>query len=316
MPYYYVEPFYNAMEESLNFDISSINSSPILLDNESGNVTNSIETTSGLVQDHSQQSLFIKPPFPPTINIDDLVTSKPNGDKPSKSSNAFIIYRKVYVKELHSRGVNLQMTQISPMVSESWKQEPEVVKQEYKKLAEAAKKRYKEIWPSKPRRRHQRRQQPQLPMNRSLHTVDSSNSIQTYSSNESLTSTPAIGLRESWNLLPSSYLTLQNSSYDSSTLLDQLYYGSNNVSPRPTITNVSNPSVLTPPEENPNSPTSVLFPNGNQISLPELTDGMNTLREYHRVMTNWHEGLQRHKIHPYQSFDAARSVTFFTSHLV
>ncbi|CAG8731955.1 10300_t:CDS:1 [Dentiscutata erythropus] len=331
MPYYYVEPYYHAMDESLNADISSINSSPILLDNnESGNVTNSIETTSGLVQDHSQQSLFIKPPFPPTINIDDLVTSKPNGDKPSKSSNAFIIYRKVYVKELHSRGVNLQMTQISPMVSESWKQEPEIVKQEYKKLAEAAKKRYKEIWPSKPRRRHQRRQQPQLPMNRPLHSIESSNSIQTYSSNESLSSTPAIELRESWNLISPSYLTLQNSSYGSSSIVDQIYYDPNAASSRPTIANslnVRNQPMLTPPEENPNSPTSSTLthltpPNGqhtSEISLPELTDGissLNSLQDYHRVMTNWHKDLKRHDIHPYQSFDAARSVPFFTSHLV
>ncbi|CAG8658186.1 979_t:CDS:1, partial [Racocetra fulgida] len=251
----YVEPYYRPMDESLKFEISSNNCSPILLDNETGNVISSIDTTSGgLTQDSPHQSFFIKPPFPPTINIDDLVTSKPNGDKPSKSSNAFIIYRKVYVKELHSRGVNLQMTQISPMVSESWKQEPEIVKQEYKKLAEAAKKRYKEIWPSKPRRRHQRRQQPQLPTNPSIRTIDTidtidtSNSIQTYLTNESLSSTPAIELGESWGLL-TPYLTIQNSSYDSSTILDQLYYDSNTISSSPTTVNSQNNSILTPPAE-------------------------------------------------------------------
>ncbi|CAG8702505.1 12963_t:CDS:2, partial [Dentiscutata heterogama] len=210
------------MDESLNADISSINSSPILLDNESGNVTNSIETTSGF-QDHSQQ------------------------------------------------------------------------------------------------RRHQRRQQPQLPMNRPLHShsIESSNSIQTYSSNESLSSTPAIELRESWNLISPSYLTLQNSSYGSSSIVDQLYYDSNAASSRSTIDNslnVRNQNILTPPEENPNSPNSTLThltpPNGrhtSEISLPELTDGISSLQDYHRVMTNWHEDLKRHDIHPYQSFDAARS---------
>ncbi|CAJ0853647.1 1322_t:CDS:2, partial [Entrophospora sp. SA101] len=89
-----------------------------------------------------------------TNPVEELVSSKPNGDKPSKSSNAFIIYRKAYVKELHSRGINLQMTQISPMVSESWKKEPANVKAEYKKLADVAKQRYKIIWPAKVKRRH------------------------------------------------------------------------------------------------------------------------------------------------------------------
>ncbi|RGB41889.1 hypothetical protein C1646_662739 [Rhizophagus diaphanus] len=134
--------------------------SPLSLNSESGNMTySSVETSPVLNQDPPM--VLIKPPFPPTINIDDLVTSKPNGDKPSKTSNAFIIYRKAYVKELHSRGNYLQMTQISPMVSESWKQEPDSVKAEYKRLAEAAKKRYKEMWPSKQRRRQQRKQQQQ-----------------------------------------------------------------------------------------------------------------------------------------------------------
>ncbi|CAG8765719.1 18606_t:CDS:1 [Racocetra persica] len=317
----YVEPYYRPMDESLSFDISSSNNSSILLDNETGNVITSIDTTSGLTQDSPHQSFFIKPPFPPTINIDDLVTSKPNGDKPSKSSNAFIIYRKVYVKELHSRGVNLQMTQISPMVSESWKQEPEIVKQEYKKLAEAAKKRYKEIWPSKPRRRHQRRQQPQIPTNPSIRAIDTSNSIQTYLTNESLSSTPAIELGESWGLLPS-YLTIQNTSYDSATLLDQLYYDSNTISSSPTTANSlsdHNNSILTPKvEENTDSPHSTLFNlmlNGrhtNATNLSELPDK----RAYHQLMTNWHKGLKSHDIHPYRSFKDAMTVTFFTSHLV
>ncbi|CAB5396094.1 unnamed protein product [Rhizophagus irregularis] len=131
------------IEQESPFDVSSLINSPLSLDSESGNMTSSSVETSPVLNQDPSPMVLIKPPFPPTINIDDLVTSKPNGDKPSKSSNAFIIYRKAYVKELHSRGINLQMTQISPMVSESWKQEPDSVKAEYKRLAEAAKKRYK-----------------------------------------------------------------------------------------------------------------------------------------------------------------------------
>src|SRR5947199_2798409 len=150
-------------------------------------MTSSSETSPVLTQDPPPMVL-IKPPFPPTINIDDLVTSRPNGNKPSKSSNAFIIYRKAYVKELHSRGINLQMTQISPMVSESWKQEPDNVKAEYKRLAEAAKRRYKEMWPSKQRRRQHRKHHQQQPLPQSLF-IDHSKTNELGLSN--LTQTPS-----------------------------------------------------------------------------------------------------------------------------
>ncbi|RIB12230.1 hypothetical protein C2G38_2041988 [Gigaspora rosea] len=112
-------------------------------DCEFGNMDASAETTPMLIQDPYQQPSYIKPSFPPIIDIDDLV--KPKVTKPSRPPNAFLIYRKAYIKELQSRGINLGMTQISPMVSESWKQEPEIVKQEYKKLAKAAENRANKI---------------------------------------------------------------------------------------------------------------------------------------------------------------------------
>ncbi|PKY37471.1 hypothetical protein RhiirA4_438698 [Rhizophagus irregularis] len=106
---------------------------------------------------------LINLPFPPTINIDNLVPvpRRFDGDKPPRSPNAFLIYRKAYVKELHSRRINLRMTQISSMASESWKQEPDSVKAEYKRLEEEAKKRYNEIWTSEQRRRQHRKHQQQ-----------------------------------------------------------------------------------------------------------------------------------------------------------
>ncbi|CAG8587443.1 602_t:CDS:2 [Acaulospora colombiana] len=155
-----------------------------------------------------KQMLPIKPPFPPTISVDDLVTSRPNGDKPSKASNAFMIYRKAYVKELHSRGINLQMTQISPIVSESWKKESESVKEEYKRLAEAAKKRYKEIWPAKQKRRHRKKQLPPIPPSLFLEDASKLYSSQPQFSSGSTWEVPSSSWQPSSNL---SYVNLSNS---------------------------------------------------------------------------------------------------------
>ncbi|CAG8489205.1 2144_t:CDS:1 [Dentiscutata erythropus] len=55
-------------------------------DYEFNNMVSSVETVPTLVQDPFQQSSFIKPSFPPTIDNDDLV--EPKGDKLSKQSRA------------------------------------------------------------------------------------------------------------------------------------------------------------------------------------------------------------------------------------
>ncbi|CAG8796200.1 14100_t:CDS:1, partial [Cetraspora pellucida] len=73
--------------------------------------------------------------------------------------NAFIIYRKNYVKELNERGINLQMTKLSPIISQAWKDEPENVKNEYKRIAELAKIRHRELWPNS-KRTYKKKQKP------------------------------------------------------------------------------------------------------------------------------------------------------------
>ncbi|CAJ0769801.1 23116_t:CDS:1, partial [Entrophospora sp. SA101] len=86
----------------------------------------------------------IKIPFPPIINLAELL--QPNKSfslfdephKPSRAPNAFIIYRKVFVKVARDEGHNLPMTAISSMASISWEQEPEEVKAEYKRISKEA----------------------------------------------------------------------------------------------------------------------------------------------------------------------------------
>ncbi|CAG8485880.1 6022_t:CDS:2 [Diversispora eburnea] len=295
------------MEQMSQFDFPSIISSP-----ESSNIT---------------------PTYPPQITVDELVTSKPNGDKPSKSSNAFIIYRKAYVKELHSRGISLQMTQISPMVSESWKQEPVNVKAEYKRLAEAAKKKYKEMWPSKPRRRHQKKQQPPISQTLLLQTSPSTQfNSQSYLnlSNTYFTYLPIQNNPEPSNpssLINPFYIELDtNNSLSSRSNQNDIFSSSSsssNSNNNPLDINEINDNrpAISLTEENDNNSVLTYLINqrstGSQRgSMPEPTDRKGSLLAYHQLMATWHKELKRHDSNPYRTFNDAMKVSFFTLHLV
>ncbi|CAJ0640468.1 6720_t:CDS:2 [Entrophospora sp. SA101] len=100
---------------------------------------------------------FIKPPFPPVIDIRELIIKLTNGKLPAKSPNAFIIYRKAFLDTACANGYKLPMTVISTMVSKSWESEPQYVKDEYKKLSKEAFNRLNEMNPksTKPNKREQ-----------------------------------------------------------------------------------------------------------------------------------------------------------------
>src|SRR6266542_102997 len=93
---------------------------------------------------------IINLPFPPVIEPKDLIIKKKflqdNPDsKPTRAPNAFIIYRKVFVKSARDQGYILPMTLISPMASASWDQESVEVKEEYKKIAKETHRLVKEM---------------------------------------------------------------------------------------------------------------------------------------------------------------------------
>ncbi|CAG8642526.1 16980_t:CDS:2, partial [Racocetra fulgida] len=89
---------------------------------------------SSLVQNEPQKQKVVSPPpalvlpFPPQINVEDLMNCKTR-KLPSKPPNAFFIYRKVYTKELVAQNLRFKMTDVSPWVSISWK-----LRQRYKQL--------------------------------------------------------------------------------------------------------------------------------------------------------------------------------------
>ncbi|GBC01541.1 hypothetical protein RclHR1_04220009 [Rhizophagus clarus] len=106
--------------------------------------------------DHMIVHPMISLPFPPTIEPKDLIVNKkfpqPNG-KQSRAPNAFIIYRKAFVKAAREQGYILPMTAISSMASAAWEQENATVKEEYKRIAKDAHKLVKEMFPKKTNQR-------------------------------------------------------------------------------------------------------------------------------------------------------------------
>ncbi|CAG8522074.1 6731_t:CDS:1, partial [Racocetra fulgida] len=98
----------------------------------------SIETPPKALPD-SETFPTIRPPFPPVINVEDLISLRESSDGtqlfPSRAPNAFIIYRKQFVKAARDNGYFLPMTVISSLCSRAWENEDEVVKLTYKKIA-------------------------------------------------------------------------------------------------------------------------------------------------------------------------------------
>jgi hypothetical protein len=83
-----------------------------------------------------------------------LIISKDN--KPSRSPNAFIIYRKVFLKTTRDQGYFLPMTIVSSMASKSWDQEPSEIRNYYKKLSKEAYNYRTEKFPKKVKRRRKK----------------------------------------------------------------------------------------------------------------------------------------------------------------
>ncbi|KAG9294390.1 hypothetical protein G9A89_001895 [Geosiphon pyriformis] len=81
-----------------------------------------------------------KPTYPPLLTINDLISRVTRkGRIPTKPPNAFIIYRKNYTFEIKTKKISIDMSQVSSIVGQLWKEEPEFVKNAYKDLARDAK---------------------------------------------------------------------------------------------------------------------------------------------------------------------------------
>ncbi|CAG8453111.1 5856_t:CDS:1 [Paraglomus brasilianum] len=80
-----------------------------------------------------QQPIMV--PFPPPVKVEDLINLKKDGEVPARSPNAFLIYRRLFVRELKAKNCTFKMTEVSAMASISWQNEPKYVKDEYWRIA-------------------------------------------------------------------------------------------------------------------------------------------------------------------------------------
>ncbi|CAG8471130.1 5870_t:CDS:1 [Ambispora gerdemannii] len=78
--------------------------------------------------------IVIKVPFPPKITAQELAQKKIG--KKSKNLNAFIIYRRQYLEQMHRLGFKPNMTLLSKKAGSAWEKEPQKVKKWYSVLAE------------------------------------------------------------------------------------------------------------------------------------------------------------------------------------
>ncbi|CAG8493728.1 3472_t:CDS:1 [Ambispora gerdemannii] len=127
----------NAEKTKLNFAKKEAKRSFIFID-----ATDKINPNSVITKGDVNPAF--RPPFPPLLDDNDLLIkrlSKNRGGKidkkPVKPPNAFIIYRRTYVKAAIAEGYKLPMTVISTMASQAWNYEPPVVKAEYKRIAKS-----------------------------------------------------------------------------------------------------------------------------------------------------------------------------------
>ncbi|KAF0441071.1 MATA-HMG [Gigaspora margarita] len=92
----------------------------------------SMETFNNL---NNMDPTSIQVPFPPRVSVSRLVEKRLQAPAHSKSPNSFFIYRKAFLDEARTHNCKVKMTEISPIISESWKQQPPYVKNVYREIA-------------------------------------------------------------------------------------------------------------------------------------------------------------------------------------
>ncbi|CAG8535182.1 4357_t:CDS:1 [Cetraspora pellucida] len=78
----------------------------------------------------------IQVPFLPRVSVSRLVEKRLQTPAHSKSPNSFFIYRGAFLDEVRTRNCKVKMTDISPIISASWKRQPLFVKNAYKEIAQ------------------------------------------------------------------------------------------------------------------------------------------------------------------------------------
>jgi hypothetical protein len=91
--------------------------------------------TNNLTKENFSEISDIRPPFPPRITSQDLISDNPCSQTP----NCFIIYRKELSKELKLKNLNYDRKKISKHASQLWNNESDHVRNFYRNIAAEAK---------------------------------------------------------------------------------------------------------------------------------------------------------------------------------
>jgi hypothetical protein len=105
---------------------------------------NNIETN---ISGHNFNYAFtdIKPSFPSTLTINELIKNSNANNKPKLFPNAFIAYRMALMKEYRIKNLKLPpMSEVSKIAKNYWNMEPKNVKDFYESLVKNAKSFYKQ----------------------------------------------------------------------------------------------------------------------------------------------------------------------------
>ncbi|CAG8569497.1 8545_t:CDS:1 [Ambispora leptoticha] len=87
-------------------------------------------------QQLSPTHLNISVPLPVDLKPTDIIVKKKDGNFPSKPPNAFIIYRREFVKVLRASGFKYKQQDVSALASKAWEEEPTIVQNQYRRLAQ------------------------------------------------------------------------------------------------------------------------------------------------------------------------------------
>src|SRR6266498_2792217 len=97
-------------------------------------------------RDNSDNILTVlKPSFPSTLTINDLIKNDNTNNKPKLFPNAFIAYRMALMKEYRNNNRKLPpIGEVSKIAKKFWNMEPKHVKDSYESLVKDAKSIYKQ----------------------------------------------------------------------------------------------------------------------------------------------------------------------------
>ncbi|RGB40156.1 hypothetical protein C1646_664049 [Rhizophagus diaphanus] len=112
------------------------------------NVNSSIDANTSKLRGKTnvgENFIILKPSFPSTLMMDDLIKKNNTNNNPKPPPNAFVAYRMALMKEYRIKNCKLPpMSKVSKIAKNFWNMEPKYVKDFYESLVKDVKSIYKQ----------------------------------------------------------------------------------------------------------------------------------------------------------------------------